>query len=174
MGRDKANLEVDGLPLLERTARVALSAGLPVLIVGRLQPADWPLDGVQFVEDAQTGRGPLGGLHRALTKAKGPVLLIACDMPRLSTDALRWLLAEGQSARAGEHGLITINSGRWEPLFSIYTPNCLSLIEERMQQGRLSLHGLIEAGDFRYSAAPDWLEPLLLNINTPEELQEIS
>ena len=91
----------------------------------------------------------------------------------LSAVALRWLLAEGQSARAGVHGLITINSGQWEPLFSIYTPNCLALIEERMQQGRLSLHGLIESGEFGYSAAPDWLEPLLLNINTPEELQEI-
>ena len=174
MGRDKAYLEVDGLPLLERTAALAQAIDLPVLIVGRLQPADWPLDGVQFVEDAQTGRGPLGGLHRALTKAKGPVLLIACDMPRLSTDALRWLLAEGQSERAGECGLITTNSAHWEPLFSVYTPLCLALIDERMQQSRLSLHGLIEAGDFRYSAAPDWLEPLLLNINTPEELQEIS
>ena len=174
MGRDKAKLEVDGLPLLERTAALVQAIDLPVLIVGRLQPADWPLDGVQFVEDAHPGRGPLGGLQRALTKAKGPVLLIACDMPRLSAVALRWLVTEGQSERAGEHGLITINSGQWEPLFSIYTPNCLSLIEERMQQGRLSLHGLIEAGDFRYSAAPDWLEPLLLNINTPEELQEIS
>ena len=173
MGRDKANLEVDGLPLLERTARAALTAGLPVLIIGRPRPADWSLDAVQFVEDAQPGRGPLGGLQRALTHVRGPVLALACDMPRLSASALRWLLAEGQSERAGECGLITTNSGRWEPLFSVYTPSCLALIEERMQQGRLSLHGLIEAGDFRYSAAPDWLEPLLLNINTPEELQEI-
>lgn len=173
MGRDKARLEVDGLPLLERTAALALAIDLPVLIVGRPQPADWPLEAVQFVEDSQPGRGPLGGLHRALTLVRGPVLLIACDMPRLSAAALRWLLAEGQSERAGESGLITTNSGRWEPLFSVYTPLCLSLIEERMQQGRLSLHGLIEAGDFRYLAAPDWLKPLLLNINTPEELQEI-
>ena len=134
MGRDKANLELDGLPLLERTAALAQAAGLPVLIVGRLQPADWPLDGVRFVEDAQPGRGPLGGLHTAMTQAEGSILLIACDMPRLSADALRWLMAERQSERAGEHGLITINAGQWEPLFSVYTSNCLALIEERMQQ----------------------------------------
>ena len=134
MGRDKAKLEVDGLPLLERTAALVQAIDLPVLIVGRLQPADWPLDAVHFVEDTQPGRGPLGGLHRAMTQAEGSILLIACDMPRLSADALRWLMAEGQSERAGEHGLITINAGQWEPLFSVYTSNCLALIEERMQQ----------------------------------------
>jgi molybdopterin-guanine dinucleotide biosynthesis protein A len=174
MGRDKANLEVDGLPLLERTAALAKAVGLPVLIVGRSRPADWPLDAVPFVEDAQPGRGPLGGLHMALTQVKGPVLVIACDMPRLSADALRWLIAEGQSERAGEYGLVVVNSGQWEPLFSVYTPKCLALIEERMQQGRLSLHGLIEAGRFGMAEAPPWIEPLLLNVNTPEELRGIS
>lgn len=174
MGRDKANLEVDGLTLLERTAALAQAAGLPVLIVGRSRPADWSLDGVQFVKDAQPRQGPLGGLHTALTQVQGPVLVLACDMPRLSADALRWLIAEGQSERVGEYGLITINSGQWEPLFSVYTPRCLPLIKERIQEGRLSLHGLIEAGDFQLVEAPSWIEPLLLNVNTPEELREIS
>ena len=174
MGRDKANLEVDGLPLLERTAALGLAVGLPVLIVGRYRPADWALDAVQFVEDAQPGRGPLGGLHTALTQVQGSVLVLACDMPRLSADALRWLMAEGQSERAGGYGLVTVNAGQWEPLFSVYTPQCLALVEERMQQGRLSLHGLIEAGQFGMVEAPSWIEPLLLNVNTPEELRGIS
>ena len=174
MGRDKAKLEVDGLPLLERTAARAMTAGLPVLIVGRPHPAGWPLDAVQFVEDAQPGRGPLGGLHTALILAEGPVLALACDMPRLSADALRWLMTECRSERAGEYGLIIINSGQWEPLFSVYTPRCLALIEERMSEGRLSLHGLIEAGHFGMAEAPAWIEPLLFNVNTPEELRRIS
>jgi len=174
MGRDKARLEIDGLPLLERTAAAAQAAGLPVLVVGRARPLDWTSKDVDFAEDTLPGRGPLGGLHTALTRANGPVLALACDLPRLTAEALRWLELESQSERGGEMGLIVVNSGRWEPLFSVYTPACLPLIEERMRDGRLSLHGLIEAGDFGLAEAPSWVEPLLLNVNTPEELRGIS
>ena len=173
MGRDKANLEVDGQSLLERTAAAALAAGMPVLVVGRLQPADWTLGAVDFVGDASPDLGPLGGLHTALKRANGPVLALACDLPRLTADALLWL-KESQSEREGEHGLVVVNSGRWEPLFSVYTSACLPLIEEKMLEGRLSLHGLIEAGHFGMAEAPAWIEPLLFNVNTPEELRRIS
>ena len=171
MGTDKARLEIDGLPLLESTADAVLSADLPVLVVGRVRPADWPFSAVIFAEDALPGRGPLGGLHTALTLANGPVLALACDMPRLSADALRWLASQ-VSERTGKHGLVTVNSGQWEPLFSCYTSACLPQIETRLAEGRLSLHGLIEAGDFAKAEAPDWLRPQLLNINTPEDLRE--
>ncbi len=174
MGRDKARLEIDGLPLLERIAAAAQAAGLPVLVIGRARPLDWTLKEVDFAEDALPGRGPLGGLHMALTRANGPVLALACDLPRLTSGAIRWLKSESLLKRGGEHGLVVVNSGRWEPLFSIYTPPCLPLIEERSREGRLSLHGLIEVGNFEMVEAPAWIEPLLFNVNTPEELREIS
>jgi len=172
MGTDKARLAVDGRTLLERIAEAALSVGLPTLVIGRARPADWPLVAVAFAEDALPGRGPLGGLHTALTLTNGPILALACDMPRLSSDALRWLASEASSDAAGEHGLIVVNAGRWEPLFSCYTLACLPLIETRLSENLLSLHGLIKAGDFGQVVAPDWLAAQLLNVNTPEDLQE--
>ena len=171
MGTDKARLEINGLPLLERVAAAALSAGLPLLVIGRVRPTDWSFASAVFAEDALPGHGPLGGLHTALTLANGPVLALACDLPRLSAEAVRWLASQA-SERIGEHGLVTINTRRWEPLFSCYAPACLPLIETRLAEGRLSLHGLIESGDFSTAEAPDWLGPQLLNLNTPEDLRE--
>ena len=173
MGQDKAMLEIDGLRLLERVVVAALAAVLPVLVVGRARPIDWVLEKVAFAEDDWPGCGPLGGLHTALSVVKAPVLAVACDMPCLTADALRWLA--GQAAeRVGEHGLVVINAGRWEPLFSCYTPACLTLLEAQLSEGRLSLHSLIEAGEFGQVEAPDWLTMQLLNVNTPEDLQRLS
>ncbi len=168
MGTDKAYLDVDGTPLLERAARLALTSGFATLVVGRARPADWLLDGVDFVEDALPGRGPLGGLETALRLGPTPVLALACDMPLLTPDALRWLTDES-ALRRGEHGLAVRNSGRWEPLFSVYSPACLALVEARLAAGRLSLHGLIEAGNFALADAPDWVASQLVNVNTPAD-----
>ncbi len=71
------------------------------------------------------------------------------------------------------HGLVVVNDGRWEPLFSFYTSACLPLIESRLAAGRLSLHGLIEAGDFAVVEAPGWVAAQLVNVNTPEDLARL-
>ena len=66
MGRDKATLDAGDGPLLERSARLGLELGLPVLVVGRERPTNWPLPTVRFVADRMPGQGPLGGLVTAL------------------------------------------------------------------------------------------------------------
>ncbi|MGI4790565.1 MAG: molybdenum cofactor guanylyltransferase [Janthinobacterium lividum] len=171
MGTDKAALEIKGATLLERTARVALGADLPVLVAGRVRPLGWLLETV-FVEDAHPGLGPLGGLSAALGQTQTSVLALACDLPLLTADALRWLLAQFAEQR-GEHGLVTINGDRWEPLFSLYQPSVLPKIDTRLMEGRRSLHGLIEAGDFAFVQAPDWVRTQLVNVNTADEWGKI-
>ncbi len=170
MGTDKAALEVDGTTLLERTARIALDAGLPVLVVGRARPDGWPLDTVEFLTDAKPGLGPLGGLKTAL--GRHPALCaLACDLPLLTSDALRWLAALGK--HGNEQGLVVVNHGRWEPLFSVYRDACLPLTEARLAEGKRSLHGLIEVGDFAFADAPDWVCAQLVNVNTPEDWKNL-
>ncbi len=172
MGTDKARLEVDGTPLLERVARAALAADFSVLVVGRARPDDWPLEGVAFTPDIGPGRGPLGGLETALRLTQSPILALACDLPILTGTALRWL-ANCADDHGGPHGLAVRNGEQWEPLFSVYAPVCLPLIEERLAKGRLSLHALFESGDFGTIDAPDWVAAQLVNANTPEEWARI-
>ena len=170
MGTDKAALEVEGLSLLVRTAQAALEAELPAAVIGRARPAGWPLTAVAFAEDTQPGLGPLGGLATVLGQSQTDVLALACDLPLLMPDAVRWLRA--QRVHSGEHGLIVVNSGNWEPLFSLYLPACLPLIEARLAAGKRSLHGLIEAGEFAFIDAPDWAAAQLVNVNTPGEWEQ--
>ena len=172
MGTDKAALQFGGVTLLERAARTALAAGLPALVVGRARPAGWQTPGVDFAPDASPGHGPLGGLETALRRAATPILALACDMPLLTGEALRWLCDQAAS-ETDKQGLAVLNDGQWEPLFSVYTPMCLPLIASRLLAGRLSLHGLIESGDFTRVDAPGWVAAQLVNVNTPEDMEKL-
>lgn len=95
------------------------------------------------------------------------MLALSCDLPALTEAALQWLVA----ATRGEYGVIARNGGQLEPLFAVYTPACLSLIEANISAGKRSLHALIGAGGdgFAVAEVPPALAPALANVNTPEQ-----
>ena len=172
MGTDKAMLDVDGEPLLARIAREAVSTGCRTIVVGRERPADWAVDGVEFVVDTETGLGPIGGLAVALSTADGPVLMLACDMPRLTRSSIGWLVEETDSW-APAWGLAVRNGDQIEPLFSVYQPTLIPMVDERIRHGRRSLYGLIEETSFDFVNAPDDIRAEMVNVNTAEEWERV-
>src|SRR5258705_3033051 len=89
-GRDKSALLVDGYAILDRQLAALAPAVDDVVIVGGARAT---------VHDIVPGCGPLGGLHAALTAMRGDaVLLVACDMPYLSTPFLAYLLSLAAAA----------------------------------------------------------------------------
>lgn len=167
MGRDKAQLDDGRGPLLPRLAAMGLHCDLPVLIIGRHQPDDWPLPEVDFVPDDDPGQGPLGGLATALARS-APVLLIACDLAGLTPRALTWLARTAMEQPLID-GLVTERDGLIEPLFACYTARCRPQVEQRLANGQRALHRLIADGQFRHAHLPAPLWPALTNVNTPEE-----
>jgi len=172
MGTDKAGLVWRGRTLLARVADAATAAGLPVVVVGRSEPAGWDVAGCGFAPDDEPGLGPLGGLVSALRATTGPVLLLSCDMPLLTEDAVRWL-ADAASAMALDRGLVTVTD-RPQQLFAVYTQAVLPLAEARAAGDDRSLRGLIAQGGFAEIAAPDWVCVQLRSANTPEEWADLA
>ena len=107
-------------------------------MVGRAPPDEWPLPEVNFVEDAVPGLGPAGGLATALRHAQTSVLALACDLPLLTEDALRWL-AELRNRALQSMAVSRSTAVSLEPLFSIYRPLALPLMEAQLAAGRRSL-----------------------------------
>src|SRR5256885_453653 len=66
MGADKAFLELAGKPLIARAVEVACEAVRDVKIVG--DPLKFAAFG-PVIEDVYRDRGPLGGIHAALTNS---------------------------------------------------------------------------------------------------------
>ena len=89
MGRDKALLDVGGVPLALRVASVLGAAGAArVLAVGGDGHALRAL-GLEWCPDDHPGEGPLGGILTALGSASTDVVaVVATDLPDLTPDAV--------------------------------------------------------------------------------------
>ncbi|MDB5034642.1 MAG: hypothetical protein JWQ98_1883 [Chlorobi bacterium] len=172
MGRDKTAIVIDGATMLEHVVSAALATGRRVLVAGRARPDAWAIDTVEFIPDAVSGSGPLAGIVAALAYAASPIIVLAADMPLITTGAISWLMNLPVEPEARD-GLVVMNGGRMEPLFAIYRPAALPLAEKLLAENRLALWALIESGDFMRVDAPDSIARLLRNINTPGELEEV-
>lgn len=169
MGRDKAALAHGGTTLLAHIVGLGAELGLPVLVCGRSRPADWSGPPAHFLPDATPGEGPLRGLEAALAMADD-VLLVACDLPRLTSADLTWLLAQAP----GTNGTACLRGGQVEPLFSRYAAACRPALAEELAAGRRSPQRLIARGGFARAEAPPEVATRLDDADTPEDWQRLA
>jgi len=177
-GRDKGALVVDGTTILQRQLTVLAQVTEDILIVGapdagtmddRIDPsaAIAPRRIVDIVPDC----GPLGGIHAALTAARGDAVFVAaCDMPFLSVAFVSYLLGLARGADA-----VVPRTGRgYHPLCAAYSRACLEPVSRRLAGGRLKTSELMLDVRTRI-VTPEELDrfggeaALLANVNTPDE-----
>jgi len=123
------------------------------------------------VSDRIPGRGPLSGIHTALSVTKTDWnLVVACDMPAISEDLLRALLDRaGQSSRScvAAAGV----AGEPEPLCAVYHRRSLAVLEQALAEKRLRMRDLLPN-----LGTETWAVDVagLSNINTPAEWDEFA
>ena len=162
MGQDKAMMEVRGRPMAVHAAEVLRSAGCsPVHLVGRqpdLKTLQWP------TIDTESGmHHPLQGVVAALKHTqlvpKHFILIAACDLIHLTTDAVRKLLDH-------QKGCVAYDGSRVHPLLCLLPTARLKLCEEILKCQQ-SAHRMVQGLD-RISLPPE----VLANANTPDQLSE--
>ena len=173
MGRDKALLEIDGVPLVLRAARALAEVFSEVVIVSPFRKEYSGL-GVELVEDSYRSCGPLGGLHAALARADGrPIFALACDYPLVNSSLIRYLVAtegqpaneylpqEGQEPRASAAwARVAVWQDRIHPLCGLYSAACRETVEEYLASGERSVHGCLNRVETEVVVLTDEL-PLL-------------
>ncbi len=95
MGRDKATLAVDGVPMAARVAAALRDAGArPVIAIGG-DPAALAAAGLEVTADDRPGEGPLAATVTALRCVEQPMVVIAaCDLLHPQPAALARVAAE--------------------------------------------------------------------------------
>jgi len=167
-GRDKGALLVDGRSIRERQLEALAAITSDIMIVGGGHAAPGP---ARLVTDKVPGRGPLGGLHAALSEAAGDAtIVIACDMPFVSAPLLEHLLTLTRDA-----DIVVPRDGRgYHPLCAAYTRACLAPAAAHLANGRLKMTDLFEELRVRV-VTPEEIDVfgnpnrLLANVNTPAE-----
>jgi molybdopterin-guanine dinucleotide biosynthesis protein A len=107
----------------------------------------------------------------ALRKRPGIAwVLVACDLPLIDTEAVAWLVA--QRAR-GRRVILPSVGGRVHPLFALYEPSALELLEELAENHQLAPTRLVGRPGVVILEPPVALHRCWTNVNTPEELAQL-
>ena len=166
-GSDKARHEVEGRSMIARVYEAAAPLSRRVLVgVGGAAPRYDVPGPVQYVTDRHAEAGPLAGLQAGLLAAETPWLLaLACDLPFLTTAALRTLLA----ARSPDADAVVAETpdGRRHPLCACYRRRILPAVEAQLAAGAFALHALLEKAAVLYVPLP---EQPLRNVNARADL----
>jgi molybdopterin-guanine dinucleotide biosynthesis protein A len=177
LGQDKRLLRLfSSRTLLEETILRVSTLTDDVVVVVSSQSVD--LEGLpsKIVRDPVPGAGPLNALYAGLMAAEHEyAIVVACDMPFLSTALLQGLL----ELPRGYDALVPRRSdGTLETLHAVYRKTCLEAIRRRLDAGRLKLAALLDDVTVRFVDEP-WLRQYdpqlrsLLNVNTPEDLENV-
>jgi molybdopterin-guanine dinucleotide biosynthesis protein A len=112
-----------------------------VLVANAPDAAAW-LPGTRVVPDVLQGGGSAAGVHAALRAIGGPAIVVAWDLPFVTTALLQVIAsaANPESDAAAPAGHVT---GEFEPLCAWYAPRCAGEIEAEWAVGDRSLHGLL-------------------------------
>jgi molybdopterin-guanine dinucleotide biosynthesis protein A len=140
LGREKASLEVKGVPLWSRQQDVLLRAGAREVLFSVRPDQQWVPPDATVVYDAAPDLGPFGGLIAALERIQQSHLaVLAVDLPRMQPawfSALLALCAPGV-------GAVGHRENFYEPLAAIYPRELLPPARAGLARRDLSLQHLI-------------------------------
>ena len=171
LGRDKAFVEVGGRPLVAVAVDALLGAGAAeVLAVGGDGGRLGRLPGVVPVADDHPGDGPLGGILTALRHAACDVVaVLSCDLPAVSPDAVRAVIAGLDAAQAAGAAL-AVAGGRRQPLVAAYRRQAEGALRRSFATGERSPAAAVSG--LTVVDVPLRDERWAHGVNTPAELAE--
>jgi molybdopterin-guanine dinucleotide biosynthesis protein A len=172
MGKAKAEIKVDGKPILECLLAEYRWPGPTMLVTapGREHPSGYELFHTEVV-DPVAGEGPLRGLLTALENVTTPLLAVTTvDMPGVSRLQLSWLVSELEH-RPKTLGVMCRHAKQIEPFPSIFRAQAIDTVRARLETGRTSVYGLSDQLGFEIADAPaDWSDSVWMNLNSPADL----
>jgi molybdenum cofactor guanylyltransferase len=186
MGLDKALLEFGGVPLILHTARLFEPLVAEVTVVGsrsryerlglNVIGDEAPADDKRIKRGPDKSCGPLAGIAAALSATHSRWnLIVACDMPYLSSEWIEWLLSRAMRSRGDV--VIPRTERGLEPLAAVYRRECGTQISAALARGVRKVTDAVEELQLDLVSPRDWAaidsEGLVLrNMNAPRDYED--
>jgi molybdopterin-guanine dinucleotide biosynthesis protein MobB len=173
MGRTKHLLpHHNGRSWLEATVAMLETMGLPVAIAGGGRIPESLLH-VPNLPDVLGVPGPLGGILAAMRwQPAANWIVVACDLPKMSQDAIQWLLSQ---QRPGVWACLPVQEdGLPQPLLALYGFRSRMLLEEQVLDGTFRPGAIASHRKVLAPMVPLNLEESWFNANSPDDLQRLN
>lgn len=176
MGQDKALVEVDGAPILQRVYRVANECGDRVYVLTpwrdryeEILPGD-----CRWLVESNPGGGPMSGFAQGLDRIECEwLLLLGCDLPLLRSDILQNWIERLETLPDSTLAMVPKQAAGWEPLCGFYRKAIAPELRQFMESGGRSFQRWLPQINVE-EIAPDSEAVLMLkNINTPQDLERL-
>jgi molybdopterin-guanine dinucleotide biosynthesis protein A len=173
MGSDKAFLRWGEETLLSHALKTASAVAREVRIVGDVEK--FAAFG-RVIEDVYRDRGPLGGIHAALSSTMTDLdLMLAIDLPFVGPKFLRYLMSCARESGA----VVTVpraGSGL-QPLCAVYRREFAEVAEQSLRDGKNKIDALFETVPTCVIEEDDLVQAgfsveMFQNLNTPEEWEK--
>ena len=175
MGREKALLELGGVPILMRLADVAGSVASRVTVIG---PPDRFVEiALRVIGDDEPGLGPLGGIATALRHSQAEWnLVLSCDLPFLNAAWLGYLAYRAKHS-AADALLPQSEQGYPEPLCAMYHTRAHATIAQALAAGVRKVTDGLAGLQVEAVPAGEWQRfdshgLLFKNMNAPEDYEQ--
>ena len=178
MGQDKALLKIGDRTMLSKICSVAAEVSNNIYVIAPwiekyrsfLSP-NCQLVKEELVLNAKSN-APIIGFVRALQLVETEwVLLLACDLPYLSSSQVKQWLPSLTTVLPTEIALLPSNYKGWEALCGFYRCSCLSSLESYINSGGKSFQSWLKQHSVRELYLED--RRCLFNCNTPKDWQAI-
>jgi molybdopterin-guanine dinucleotide biosynthesis protein A len=171
MGRNKAFIEVEGTPLIERIQRLFERLFDEIIIVADQKELFSGLN-AKIYSDLIPNRGVLGGLYTGLFFSSFKFsFCVACDMPFLKESVIEYLIRH-----VGDSDIVVPRTmDGLEPLHGIYSKNCLRPMKKIIDSGGYRIIDVYTMVNVKVVDESEFLSldprrESFINLNTPEEL----
>jgi molybdopterin-guanine dinucleotide biosynthesis protein A len=171
MGTDKATMLVEGIPNAARIARVLRGVVHPAIEVG---PG---VSGLASVAENPPGSGPLmavaaGGHALRVSGHRGPVVVMACDLPAVSERSVAML-----AHWPGDTSIVPVVDGIPQPLFARWSGEALMAATELAGSGARSMRVLLELPGLLFADEASWPPGVearcFFDVDSPEDLERL-
>jgi molybdenum cofactor guanylyltransferase len=173
-GSSKAEAVVGGKRIIDRLTERLTLISKQILVVTSLEKKDIILTNqAQIVVDKFPGRGPLGGVYTGLMAAENQYsIVVGCDNPFINNRLLQYMVSLTNNYDAV---IPRLGKDMIEALHSVYSKSCVPVMQQALEENRLSIYKIIDRLNVRYIHREEYLpiDPRMLsffNINFPDDL----
>jgi len=170
---NKAFAKINGKPIIN----IIIDKFTPVfqeIIIISNEPELFENLGYKVYEDIYPGKGPVGGMHAALSYAAyEQVFILGCDMPFVDMRIAEYMLEK----LGDKDSVVPRIKGYLQPMSAVYSKKCLPRLKYNLETDRLKLTRLFEELNALIIEEEELacfgnLDELFLNINDQDALQK--